>query len=60
MHPWISGRASRIDALERLIRAIRREPGVWWATCMQVAEWAIETGQNAQLAVSSPAARRPN
>jgi peptidoglycan-N-acetylglucosamine deacetylase len=60
LHPWISGRASRIDALERLIRAIRREPGVWWASCMQVAEWATATGQNARLSVSSPAARRPN
>jgi len=46
MHPWISGRASRLDGLERLIRAIREEPGVWWATCKQVAEWQIETRQN--------------
>jgi hypothetical protein len=54
MHPWISGRASRIDALERVIRTIRREPGVRWATRMQVAEWAIETGQNAHVKAPLP------
>jgi peptidoglycan/xylan/chitin deacetylase (PgdA/CDA1 family) len=54
MHPYISGRASRIDALEWLIRAIRQEPGVWWATCMQIAEWAVETNQNANVQVRCP------
>ena len=54
MHPWISGRAGRLDGLEQLIRAMRQEAGVWFATCMQVAEWAIETGQNAQLRVPIP------
>lgn len=57
MHPWISGRASRIDALERVIRTIRREPGVWWATSMQVAEWAIETDQNGHVKASIPGQR---
>lgn len=51
VHPWISGRASRIAGLERLIRAIRQEPGVWWATCLEVAQWALETGQNSQVRV---------
>jgi peptidoglycan-N-acetylglucosamine deacetylase len=46
MHPYISGRASRLDGLERLIRAIRQEPGVWFATAGQVATWAAETNQN--------------
>jgi peptidoglycan/xylan/chitin deacetylase (PgdA/CDA1 family) len=54
LHPWISGRASRIDALERLIQAIRQEPGVWWATCLDVARWALETGQNAEVKVPIP------
>jgi peptidoglycan-N-acetylglucosamine deacetylase len=54
MHPYYTGRASRIDGLERLIRAMRQEPGVWFATCMQVAEWAIETGQNADVKVPIP------
>ena len=51
MHPWISGRAGRLDGLERLIRAIKAEPGVWWATCQQVAEWQIETRQNLDVTV---------
>ena len=54
MHPFIVGRASRIDGLERLIRAIRQEPGVWFATCMQVAEWAVETNQNSEVKVRFP------
>ena len=56
MHPWISGRAGRLDGLERLIRAMRQEPGVWFASVMQVAEWAIETNQNAALKVPFPEA----
>jgi peptidoglycan-N-acetylglucosamine deacetylase len=59
MHPCYTGRASRLDGLERLIRAIRREPGVWFATAGQVAEWALETGQNAAVHVPLPAAEPP-
>jgi len=51
MHPWISGRAGRMLGLEQLIRAIKAEPGVWWATCKQVAEWQIETRQNLDVTV---------
>ena len=42
MHPWISGRASRMDGLERLIRVMREEPGVWFTTALEVAEWAAQ------------------
>ena len=54
MHPWISGRAGRMLGLEQLIRAIKAEPGVWWATCKQVAEWQIETRQNLDVTVPIP------
>jgi peptidoglycan-N-acetylglucosamine deacetylase len=54
MHPFITGRAGRMAGLERLIRAIRQEPAVWWATCMQVAEWAIQTNQNPDVTVPIP------
>ncbi len=54
MHPYITGRAGRMDGLEQLIRAMRQEPGVWFATAMQVAEWAIETNQNADVTVLFP------
>ena len=56
IHPWISGRASRIAGLERLIRAIREKPGVWFATALEVAEWALETGQNTEVKVPIPQA----
>jgi peptidoglycan-N-acetylglucosamine deacetylase len=59
MHPWISGRAGRLDGLEQLIRAIRSEPGVWWATCGQIAEWQIETRQNLDVVVPHPAFGNP-
>lgn len=54
MHPWVSGRAGRLDGLETLIQAMKREQDVWFATAMQVAEWAIESNQNADLQVSVP------
>jgi len=54
MHPWISGRAGRLDGLEQLIRAIRAEPGVWWTTCKEIAEWQIETQQNLDVKVPIP------
>jgi peptidoglycan/xylan/chitin deacetylase (PgdA/CDA1 family) len=38
MHPQISGRAHRIELLQRLIQYIKGFPGVWFATCSQVAE----------------------
>jgi len=54
MHPRISGRAGRLDGLEQLIRTIRAEPGVWWTTCKQIAEWQIETQQNLDVKVPIP------
>ncbi|MFN8524924.1 MAG: polysaccharide deacetylase [Chloroflexota bacterium] len=54
MHPWISGRAGRMEGLEQLIRAMRQEPGVWFATAHQVAEWAIQTNQNTDVKVPIP------
>jgi len=38
-HPFISGRASRVQLLEDLVKFIRRERGVWFATCEEVARW---------------------
>ena len=55
MHPWISGRAGRLEGLEQLINHMQRTQGVWFATAMQVAEWALETGQNAERVVKSGA-----
>ena len=38
-HPQLSGRASRIDALEGLVRHIRARTDVWVATAAEVAEF---------------------
>jgi peptidoglycan/xylan/chitin deacetylase (PgdA/CDA1 family) len=38
-HPFISGRASRVDMLEELVRYMRRARGVWFTTCEEVARW---------------------
>ena len=54
MHPWISGRASRMDGLERLIRVMREEPGVWFATALEVADWATEGGHGEATVTIGP------
>jgi peptidoglycan/xylan/chitin deacetylase (PgdA/CDA1 family) len=41
-HPFVSGRASRAAALERLVAHARTADGVWVATCGEVAAW-VET-----------------
>lgn len=54
MHPFITGRAERMEGLEQLIRTIKAEPNVWWTTCKAVAEWQIETRQNLDVTVPIP------
>jgi peptidoglycan/xylan/chitin deacetylase (PgdA/CDA1 family) len=38
-HPFLSGRASRAAALERLIEHAQSIEGLWIATCAEVAAW---------------------
>jgi peptidoglycan/xylan/chitin deacetylase (PgdA/CDA1 family) len=43
MHPQLTGRISRLKALEKLIRQIQGYPRVWWTTSKAIAEfWARE------------------
>ena len=42
MHPQITGRPSRTAMLERLIRRMRSDPGVWFATGKDVAEFWLK------------------
>lgn len=43
MHPQVSGRPSRIALLREMIAWIREFPGVWFATCSEIAEaWAAQ------------------
>ena len=38
-HPFVSGRASRIQLIEDLVRFMRKHKGVWFTTCEEVARW---------------------
>ena len=42
LHPFVSGRALRIDMLDRLITRMKTLPGVWFPTCEQVARYCLE------------------
>lgn len=42
MHPFVSGRALRVAALDELIRYMQSKPGVWFPTCRDVAELVAE------------------
>ena len=42
LQPFVSGRALRIDMLERLIQRMKTLPGVWFPTCEAVARHCLE------------------
>ena len=42
LHPFVSGRALRIAMLDRLIARMKTLPGVWFATCEEVARHCLE------------------
>lgn len=39
VHSWLSGRGSRILALEKMLTTLRQDSDVWWATCAEIAEY---------------------
>lgn len=41
LHPFVSGRALRIEMLDRLIRRMKELPGVWMPTCESVARHCL-------------------
>lgn len=45
MHPFVTGRPSRIRLLDRMIRFINEHDDVWWATLGEVADWAQTSGE---------------
>ena len=42
VHPYVSGRALRIEMLDQFIRRMRKLPGVWFATCEETARWCLK------------------
>ncbi len=57
-HPFLIGRASRIDMLEELVASMRKLSGVWFATCEEIARWhtAARAGRRRRAAGTG----RPN
>jgi len=43
LHPFVSGRALRVAMLDRLIGAMKAYPGVWFASCEEVARHCLAT-----------------
>ena len=41
LHPFVSGRAQRIDMLDRLITRMKAMPGVWMPSCEAVARHCL-------------------
>lgn len=42
LHPFISGRAMRVQVLSRLIARMKELPGVWFPTCGQLARYCLD------------------
>ena len=45
LHPHIVGRRSRISQLDKLIDYMKSNPGVWFATAEQIAEYVKEAAK---------------
>jgi len=56
LHPFVSGRALRIAMLDRLIERMRGAPGVWFATCEEVARHCLAQDAPGLLTASAAAA----
>ena len=53
-HPFISGRASRVALIEELVGSMRRQRGVWFTTCEDVARWHDEHGRSGSAPMRRP------
>ena len=42
LHPFVSGRAMRIEMLSRLIARMKTLPGVWFPSCEEVARYCLD------------------
>ena len=59
MHPFLTGRPSRLLLLERLIRHVRAFPRVWWATCEQLAAYCRRPEVEASMVADEPTIPSP-
>ncbi|MGI9332367.1 MAG: polysaccharide deacetylase family protein [Gammaproteobacteria bacterium] len=57
VHPWMSGRAPRIEMLRRLFTHIRSREGVWWTTAGDVARWHVASVNAERFRVAAETVR---
>jgi peptidoglycan/xylan/chitin deacetylase (PgdA/CDA1 family) len=43
LHPWLSGRSSRLEMLRQLFAYIKSNKDVWWTTAAKIAQWHKES-----------------
>lgn len=60
VHDWISGRAARVEMLERVLRPLVEDPSVWMARCGEIAAHhdTVPTGLEVALEDTVAADRR--
>jgi peptidoglycan-N-acetylglucosamine deacetylase len=58
LHPWLSGRPSRVRLLERLVEAMQKKAGVWFARGREVANYFYKN-PGARLEVDFDSAEKP-
>ena len=39
LHPYLSGHRAPMEQLDKFVAYMKSKPGVWFATCAQVAEY---------------------
>ena len=58
VHPFVSGRAQRIDMLDRLITRMKAMPGVWMPTCEAVTLVCVTSNPRTSIVVPTAISRQ--
>ncbi len=54
LHEGLSGHASRVRVLDRVLARLREREDVWWARKDEIARWVLEHGDTAPGSTASP------
>jgi hypothetical protein len=55
LHDRLSGHASRVRVLDRVLTRLREYDGVWWARKDQIADWILAHPETAAWVERDPA-----
>ena len=55
LHDRLSGHASRVRVLDRVLTRLRERDGVWWARKDQIADWILARPETAAWVERGPA-----